>query len=236
MKQNSKKRIVPMLFALLVVLTLVSCCFLGSTFARYTSTGTGSASAEVAKWEIELNGDDITEGADEVTLDKISPDDAAWAEGLDRVHVSEGVLVATIVNRSEVAADISISLSNTPVFYGTEGNVFEGWNSEGGITAGGPSASYAEAYNTIRIQFAYDLTGNGPDQDTTWYNYNATVTVRDIIPTDGAVYVYARVIWDTQDGLGQVNSDKLDTYLGQNITSVSCEISYVAVQSSELPA
>ena len=37
---------------ILVVLTLLSCCFLGSTFARYTSGGTGTATVQVAKWDV----------------------------------------------------------------------------------------------------------------------------------------------------------------------------------------
>ena len=234
MKQNSKKRIVPMLFALLVVLTLVSCCFLGSTFARYTSTGTGSASAEVAKWEIELNGDDITEGADEVTLDKISPDDAAWATGRDRVHASEGVLAATIVNASDVKADIGVTLQ-LPDFLGDDTYEITGWDNEKGIAGTNGVPSYQEAYTTIQVQFAADTRGL-VDESTAWKNYGETVTVENVAEHDGAVYVYVRIVWDTHDDYGQVLSDKLDTWLGQNVTKVSCKLSYVAVQSSELPA
>ena len=234
MKQNSKKRIVPMLFALLVVLTLVSCCFLGSTFARYTSTGTGSASAEVAKWEIELNGDDITEGADEVTLDKISPDDAAWATDLDRVHASEGVLAATIVNKSDVMADIGVTLGDAPVYYGVNGSGIVGW-SERGISQGDVLPSYLETKTTIQVQFAADTRGF-VDGSTDWKGYGETVTIKDIAANDGAVYVYVRIVWDTMDVLGQITSDAIDTWLGQNVTKVSCNLSYVAVQSSELPA
>ena len=233
MKQNSKKRIVPMLFALLVVLTLVSCCFLGSTFARYTSTGTGSASAEVAKWEIELNGDDITEGADEVTLDKISPDDAAWATDLDRVHASEGVLAATIVNKSDVMADIGVTLGDAPVYYGVNGSGIVGW-SERGISRGDVLPSYLETKTTIQVQFAADTKGL-VDDSTDWKGYGETVTIENIAANDGAVYVYVRIVWDTMDNLGQITSDAIDTWLGQNVTKVSCNLSYVAVQSSELP-
>ena len=55
MKQKS--RIVSKLFAALVILTLISCCFLGSTFARYTSKSTGTASVGVAKWDVDITND-----------------------------------------------------------------------------------------------------------------------------------------------------------------------------------
>ena len=49
---TKKKSIITKLFVALVALTLISCCFLGSTFARYTSGGNGSATTNIAKWSI----------------------------------------------------------------------------------------------------------------------------------------------------------------------------------------
>ena len=51
---TKKKNLIARICGLLIVLTLISCCFLGSTFARYTSTGTGTASVAVAKWDIQV--------------------------------------------------------------------------------------------------------------------------------------------------------------------------------------
>ena len=45
---TKKKSIFIKLFVALVALTLISCCFLGSTFARYTSEDSGTASVNVA--------------------------------------------------------------------------------------------------------------------------------------------------------------------------------------------
>ena len=50
MKKNRLMRIA----ALLLVLTLATSCFVGGTFAKYTSTATGSDTATVAKWDIQL--------------------------------------------------------------------------------------------------------------------------------------------------------------------------------------
>ena len=233
MKQNSKKRIVPMLFALLVVLTLVSCCFLGSTFARYTSTGTGSASAEVAKWDIDFNGRNTENGETDIEIGKLSPDDAAWTEGLNRVHVIDNAQVAmAILNKSDVAADITVTIGAAPVFYGVDDSDIAGW-SVTGISRGDSLPSYLEAYSTIQLQFAI-TNGSTPDGSTLWHNYGASVTQYDVA-TNGGVYVWVRAVWDTLDDLGQITSDAIDTWLGQNVTKVSCNLSYVAVQSSELP-
>lgn len=233
MKQNSKKRIVPMLFALLVVLTLVSCCFLGSTFARYTSTSTGSASAEVAKWDIDFNGSNTENGETDIEIGKLSPDDAAWTEGLNRVHVIDNAQVAmAILNKSDVAADITVTIGAAPVFYGVDDSDIAGW-SVTGISQGDSLPSYLEAYSTIQLQFAI-TNGSTPDGSTLWHNYGASVTQYDVA-TNGGVYVWVRAVWDTLDDLGQITSDAIDTWLGQNVTKVSCNLSYVAVQSSELP-
>lgn len=233
MKQNSKKRIVPMLFALLVVLTLVSCCFLGSTFARYTSTGTGSASAEVAKWDIDFNGSNTENGETDIEIGKLSPDDAAWTEGLNRVHVIDNAQVAmAILNKSDVAADITVTIGAAPVFYGVDDSDIAGW-SVTGLSQGDSLPSYLEAYSTIQLQFAI-TNGSTPDGSTLWHNYGASVTQYDVA-TNGGVYVWVRAVWDTLDDLGQITSDAIDTWLGQNVTKVSCNLSYVAVQSSELP-
>lgn len=45
---TQKRKLVSKLFVAVVVLTLVSCCFLASTFARYTSGGSGTGTVEVA--------------------------------------------------------------------------------------------------------------------------------------------------------------------------------------------
>lgn len=233
MKQNSKKRIVPMLFALLVVLTLVSCCFLGSTFARYTSTGTGSTEVKVAKWDIDFNGSNTENGETDIEIGKLSPDDAAWTEGLNRVHVIDNAQVAmAILNKSDVAADITVTIGAAPVFYGVDGSDIAGW-SDTGMSQGDSLPSYLEAYSTIQLQFAI-TNGSTPDGSTLWHNYGASVTEYDVA-TNGGVYVWVRAVWDTLDDMGQITSDAIDTWLGQNVTKVSCNLSYVAVQSSELP-
>ena len=123
MKQ--KTRIASKLFAALVVLTLISCCFLGTTMARYTSAGTGKAAVQVAKWNIALNGTDTMDDETEITsaFNKLSPNmDAYNTADMDysvenpRTNVIGDVdkgnapmLVATLENRGDVDAKITVS-------------------------------------------------------------------------------------------------------------------------------
>lgn len=86
MKQ--KTRIASKLFAALVVLTLISCCFLGTTFARYTSTSTGEAMIHVANWSINsdlIDHDDQTNGA-QFSFGDLSADDTSYEEVVDAAY------------------------------------------------------------------------------------------------------------------------------------------------------
>lgn len=58
---------------ILLVLTLITSCFMGGTLAKYVSEGTGEDSARVAKWgvKVEVTGDGFhpTYGKDDATAD-----------------------------------------------------------------------------------------------------------------------------------------------------------------------
>lgn len=48
------------LAALLLVLTLITSCFVGGTFAKYTSTATATDTVEVANWDVKINDGDFS--------------------------------------------------------------------------------------------------------------------------------------------------------------------------------
>ena len=56
------------ILTLVLVLCMVSVCFLSGTVAKYTSTGTGTDTASVAKWKFTVEGTDIAT-TDEWTFD-----------------------------------------------------------------------------------------------------------------------------------------------------------------------
>lgn len=240
MKQNSKKRIVPMLFALLVVLTLVSCCFLGSTFARYTSTGTGSATVQVAKWNIALNNSEMSTATTETNFNRLSPLDAEYnGAGLEFARknvigdVDNGnapILVATIENQGEVDAELTISWS-APTFYDEEGDVyhFRSWTpwTQGAIEEVFSLQLYYGTGSTWDAAYGSNLIENGEE-------------LAYILQADGGsdiIYIYATVTWtsDTAYASG-ASADARDTWIGQNIASVGWDLTYTAVQDSKLPA
>lgn len=80
---TKKKNIASKLVLVLFVLTLISCCLLGSTFARYVSSGTGSASIDIAKWDIDITGGG-TGGSTTVTFGDLSPSMAEFSNSSTR--------------------------------------------------------------------------------------------------------------------------------------------------------
>ena len=130
---------------LLMVLTLMTSCFVGSTFAKYTSTASGSDTARVAKWSIKVEDTEIavtgdaptvafdlfgtikdTAGADEadVDLDGILGEAQVIAPG------TSGSFQLDIENLSEVNAKYTITLtetnaSNIPLQYSVDGTTWK---------------------------------------------------------------------------------------------------------------
>lgn len=60
MKYKRKSSMMVRLTALLVVAMMFTMCFVGGTFAKYTSSATGTDGSKVAKWSIKVNENDIT--------------------------------------------------------------------------------------------------------------------------------------------------------------------------------
>ena len=110
MKQ--KRKILPKLFAALVVLTLISCCFLGTTFARYTSTGENLASVEVANWDIKFENASSASLDENIKFGQLSPSMAVAEEDTTRSNSTAPKLVAVIKNNSEVNAKVSVTVGD----------------------------------------------------------------------------------------------------------------------------
>lgn len=238
MKQ--KTRIASKLFAALVVLTLISCCFLGTTMARYTSAGTGKATVQVAKWDIDFTGPATGEAT--LTFSNLSPDYETTynPESPTNATNSTGrLLVATITNQSEVSAAVSLKLGDIDVVTGSDSQFATDPNDA--IT---PMKEYVEA--VFSIKFYNAQTGGFEYEDD---NGDGVYEVK-LDPVGGAntqMAIYAEVTWTTyydntdsnstaiDNNWKGVNADKLDTWIGEHISYVSWDLSYTAVQASELP-
>lgn len=227
---EKKKRILPRLFAALVILTLVSCCFIGSTFARYTSSSTGSATVSVAKWSITAEGNGV--GETTANFDKLSPAQGEYGgEGYDagsvRTKSTAKVKVATISYTLDVKATLTLTTDATPtITAGTE------YGTSGVTTNGVPTKEEVQDVFSIKL---YTNTSDAPESAT---EYEGALTLNENA-TEGAtgtIYVYAEVTWTSDDEtIFGANADIRDTWIGGNVTSVAWNLTYTAVQASELP-
>ena len=129
MKKNRTLRV----SALLLALTLITTCLVGGTFAKYTSSTTGSDTATVAKWSFKVNGAEFAVAPEEeLTFDlfKTILDTGSAAE----IDVKNGKLIAPgtsgsfdlkVTNDSEVNAKFTVALaetnaSNVPLQYSVD--------------------------------------------------------------------------------------------------------------------
>ena len=236
MEKSDKKRILTRVLIVIAALTLLSCCFLGSTFARYVTNADGSGTVGVAKWDIGVSN--ATNGTvKEVEFGELSPSKAVWEDGKTRVNPCGATQAATIIsNRGEVDAAVTITLGTDPTFKGADGTSVNSEFNINGIVSGAEQPSLAEAKETIIIQFAVMTSGTPGDSD--WFNYSQSKSVT-LKPKDSCA-VYVRALWMSKDGArtngeGVPYADLIDTWLGENVASVSVDLVLSAVQASELP-
>lgn len=223
---TKKRGIFSKLFFSVVMLTLISCCFLGSTFARYTSGGSGKGTLYVAKWDVKNK-----KGSLDVTFDKLSPSMDPYV-GTPRTNTTGKKAVATITNSGEVNALVTFTFGATQVKF-AEG---WGWNKEEEPTNDPYTTAVAnlKAFEKIvTVQWYYNDTENNAEDATKW---NETATAGFDLGPQETVYIYAEVIWTSDDAaINGEAADKRDTWIGQYVESVTYPISYTAVQNTERP-
>lgn len=174
MKTNTMMRVA----SVLLVAVLLSTCAISGTFAKYTSTYTGGATATVAAWAFEMNeeeiandftfnlGDTVTEigGSDEAEVDLSKKVIAPGTEGSFQIKLD---------NLSDVTAayDISIELDdrqdgkqNPPVIF-----TFPSADSEGEI-------KYGEE-KTITVNWKWDWDENTVENQYAGLELTATIEI-----------------------------------------------------------
>ena len=224
---TKKKNIASKLVLVLFVLTLISCCLLGSTFARYVSSGTGSASIGIAKWDV-----DMAEGAGSVEIENISPSmEAATNDGSARTHSSGLQAIGVITNKGEVAARVTVSAAGRDYTMAADGaGTFGGgmyWN--GSAVVGTPSKDQVDDILVLNLYYDDAVSGKVLIVDQ---------TVIDLAAGESTT-LYAEVVWtsaeDASAGISTSLADEIDTWIGENVESVVASITWTAVQNSELP-
>ena len=229
---TQRKSIGAKLFIALIALTLISCCFLGSTFARYTSGGSGSASTGVAKWSIDVTGGGASDSMEVDFTEKLSPsmEDFVGTGAEDaRTNSTGKILIATIRNTGDVDAKVTITaggISITPTDEGEYGTGITEENvSNGGVA---PTKTQVEGLFSVKLY---------QDDSETYAGDNIEIGGEINLPaTNGVVYIFAEITWTSADTEGKAVADAIDTWVGKNVTKISYAFSYTAVQASEIPA
>ena len=134
---NTRKRSSMMvrLVAALAVTMMFTMCLVGGTFAKYTSSATGNDNANVAKWDIRVNGANIT-ASDTFTFDLFNTvNDTTDNNAETDMAPNGGTIIApgttgkfsiAIQNLSQVNATYAIDYTvtntdNIPVEFSTNG-------------------------------------------------------------------------------------------------------------------
>lgn len=224
---TQKKNIASKLVLVLFVLTLLSCCLLGSTFARYVSGGNGSASVGIAKWDVNVD----TSVESDIQFDKLSPSMAAAASGANRTNSTGLVKVAEIKNSGEVDAEVTISVGEIDFAGVTFGNGYEWQNDK--VAGNGPSETQVKALFSIKLYYTTENTAAKDNEIT-----SGTAITEKLAKDKGIFYIWAEVTWTSTDQLngGTTFGDAIDTWVGENVKTISYSFAYTAVQASELPA
>lgn len=220
---TKRKSIVSKLLLLMVILTLISCCFLGNTFARYISKDSGSASITVAKWDVKNNEGDVT-----LTFDKLSPDMDPYTSS-PRTNSTGKIKVAELVNGGDVDANVTFTFDDTAAI------TYAGGSFEAANNGENKPAGEAEVQALFSIKFYYSTTDDAAASATT--EITSKVTKVSLAKKTGVAYVYAEVIWSSDDAESGSDAgraaDQLDTWVGMNVTNVSFGLSYEAVQATQ---
>lgn len=222
---TKRKSVVSKLLLLVALMTLVSCCFLGSTFARYISTGTGTATIQVAKWAINVG--DTDSGA--AQFDKLSPSKDPY-EGSDRTNTSAKIYVGSMSNDGDVDALVKFTVNGVNVACNAA------FGTQGVATNGIPTAD--EVKEVFSVKFYYATKNDAAAATNEITDKGITLNARGGQMT--AIYIFAEATWtsDTTSDTGTINgetADLRDTYIGEHVTKVVFNYTWEAAQATELP-
>lgn len=225
----------PKLAALLLVLTLVTICFVSGTFAKYVTEGEGEDTARVAKWgvEVEVTGDGFKteygkdDGDSSVTGNTVisSTGDKVVAPGTSGTF--GGI---RITGTPEVAVKIDT----------TADVKLEGWNVAGTrgdefycplvFTIGDKTINGLDySKSTAGGQNSFENAIKTAIQDATSREYEARTDLS--AAGEGITYSWT---WPFQNATGKATnqSDELDTLLGDNAAKGSAPTISITVTTT----
>ena len=192
---NNKKRSSMMvrLVAVLAVTMMFTMCFVGGTFAKYTSSGTGTDTATVAKWSFKVGETDIAT-TDTFTFDLFKTiKDSDGIKNETEMNPVDGSIIApgtqgsfdlVLTNASQVTAQYAIDYTVTnnndiPVKFSVDGGTT--WTNDLADVAASDSTKLAanSGTTTIKVQWKWDFNGSDDSFDTALgIGGNAVLTVK----------------------------------------------------------
>ncbi len=218
---EKKKRIVSKLVLALVLVAVVSMCFVGVTLARYVSGTNGSSTANVAKWDVSF-GDEETIS---VTFGAFSPRDAEYSSdtgaATPRTNESVRTQAVVITNNGDVEADVTLTLGKNMTV--TEAAGAEEFGTTGYTETSiddNPTENQVKGLFTFKF---YDAPSDGKEIKS---------GVAFTLAPEASKTIYATIVWTSADASLKTNADALDTWVGENIESVGIEFTVSAVQGS----
>lgn len=192
---NTRKRssVMVRLVAVLAVVMMFTMCFVGGTFAKYTSSGTGTDSATVAKWSFKVGETDIAT-TDTFTFDLFKTiKDSDGINNETEMNPVDGSIIApgtqgsfdlVLTNASQVTAQYAIDYTVTnnndiPVKFSVDGGTT--WTNDLADVAASDSTKLAanSGTTTIKVQWKWDFNGSDDSFDTALgIGGNAVLTVK----------------------------------------------------------
>lgn len=233
-KKLEKKSVLKKLTIGIAAMALISCAFVGGTFARYT-TGEKEipGGVNVADWKIEV----IEDAAD---IFEFTPNMDAYAteSGPRSKTVTEGGKILEIKNSGKVAATVTIKVdTDSYVMEDKEGNPAE-FPKYSVVNGEAVNAEWEKVTSVSNIFTLGDLTVQYSGSTTTETVPEGTVKTYEITlqPGESVIVSIGKVVW-TSDLTGENGAygDLRDTWIGENISQIGYKMTWSAVQAEELP-
>lgn len=191
MNKTKKSSMMVRLVAVLAVTMMFTMCFVGGTFAKYTSSGTGTDTATVAKWSFKVGETDIaTNGTFTFDLFKTIKDtngtdnesDMSPVDGSIIAPGTQGSFDLVLTNASQVTAQYAIdytvtNTNNIPVKFSVDGG--NTWTDDLADVVASDSTKLAANSGTtkINVQWKWDFNGNDTTDTTLGSAGTAVLTV-----------------------------------------------------------
>ena len=174
MMKNKMMRIA----SVLLVAVLLSTCVISGTFAKYTSSGSATATATIATWDIKLEGVAITNNVEFSLVDTwVNTNETVTGSVTDKKIApgTSGTGVIVLKNDSEVAAQIDADFTATGTPTGmTITYTYE--NNKGTTGTVGADPIAIGIGETVTITVAWEWDFNSANDDTDFAGDDITVS------------------------------------------------------------